>query len=132
MKLQNKKTRQEGNFIINKDHFECVDLDYVPLYFSLSELLDEWEDYKPIEPLIKDEKIREVIRAWAEINDVANVFITAIEDAEWGCLYWELASIEWEQSITIRFGGELPNTLKDMTTYTVEELCGSLFGKEAE
>ena len=56
MLLRNKKTGQEGNFIINKDHFECVDLDCVQFYFSLSELLDEWEDYKPKEPLIKDEK----------------------------------------------------------------------------
>lgn len=50
MVLRNKKTGQEGNFIINKDHFECVDLDCVPFYFSLSELLDEWEDYAPKEP----------------------------------------------------------------------------------
>ncbi len=66
MKLRNKKTGQEGNFIINKDHFECVDLDYAPQYFSLSALLDEWEDYKPKEPLIKDEKVRKAIIAWYE------------------------------------------------------------------
>lgn len=76
------------------------------------------------EPLIKDEKIREVIRGWAKTNDVANVFITVVKDAKEGYLYWELASIEWEQSITIRFGDELPNTLKDERIYTVEELCG--------
>lgn len=132
MIFRNKKTGQEGDFIINEDHFECVDLDYVPLYFSLSELLDEWGDYAPTEPLIKDEKIREVIRGWAKTNDAANVFVTVVKDAEEGCLYWELASIEWEHSITIRFGGELPDTLKDMTIYTVEELCDRSFGKEAE
>lgn len=46
MKLQNKKTGQVGNFIINKDHFECVDLDYVPEYRNIAELNAEWEDYK--------------------------------------------------------------------------------------
>ena len=46
MKLRNKKTGQEGNFIINKDHFECVDLDLVPEYNSLAELNEEWEDYE--------------------------------------------------------------------------------------
>lgn len=46
MKLRNKKTGQEGNFIINKDHFECVDLDYVPEYRNLAELNKEWEDCK--------------------------------------------------------------------------------------
>ena len=49
MKLRNKKTGQEGNFIINKDHFECVDLDYVPEYRNLAELNAEWED-APEEP----------------------------------------------------------------------------------
>lgn len=44
MKLRNKKTGQEGNFIINKDHFECVGLDYVPEYRNLAELNAEWED----------------------------------------------------------------------------------------
>lgn len=44
MKLKNKKTGQLGNFIINKDHFECVDLDYVPEYRNLAELNEEWED----------------------------------------------------------------------------------------
>lgn len=124
MILRNKKTGQEGNFIINKDHFECVDLDCVPLYFSLSELLDEWGDYRPTEPLIKNEKIRKAVRAWAEANEVESVFITVVKDAEEGYLYWELASIEWEQSITIRFGDELPNTLKDERTYTITKLCG--------
>ena len=44
IKLKNKKTGQVGNFIINKDHFECVDLDYVPEYNSLAELNADWED----------------------------------------------------------------------------------------
>ena len=46
MRLRNKKTGQEGNFIINKDHFECVDLDLVPEYNSLAELNEDWEDYE--------------------------------------------------------------------------------------
>lgn len=49
MKLRNKKTGQLGNFIINKDHFECVDLDYVPEYRSVAELSSEWVD-APEEP----------------------------------------------------------------------------------
>lgn len=46
MRLRNKKTGQEGNFIINKDHFECTDLEYVPEYRSLAELNEEWKDYE--------------------------------------------------------------------------------------
>ena len=33
-------------------------------YYSLAELNEEWEDYAPKEPLIKDEKVRKAIRAW--------------------------------------------------------------------
>lgn len=51
MRLRNKKTGQVGNFIINKDHFECVDLDYVPEYRNITELNEEWEDL-PEEPKV--------------------------------------------------------------------------------
>lgn len=72
MRLRNKKTGQEGNFIINKDHFECTDLEYVPEYRSLAELNEEWEDYKHKEPLIKDEKIRKAVKVWAEACGVSD------------------------------------------------------------
>lgn len=62
MKLRNKKTGQVGNFIINKDHFECVDLDYVPEYRNIAELNAEWEDYE--EP-----KTEYYITAWGDIRE---------------------------------------------------------------
>lgn len=46
MKLRNKKTGQMGNFIINEDHFECTDLEFVPEYKTIAELNEEWEDYE--------------------------------------------------------------------------------------
>ena len=51
MKLRNKKTGQVGSFMLILDHFECSDLDYVPFYYSLSELLNEWEDVNNINDL---------------------------------------------------------------------------------
>jgi len=39
---------------------------------SLKELNDTLEDYEPVEPLIKDEKIRKAVRAWAEADDLDN------------------------------------------------------------
>ena len=91
--------------------------------YEVQEILTEAEICEA-GPLIKDDKIRQIIKAWAEVNEVESVFITVVKDAEEGYLYWELASIEWEQSITIRFGGELPDPLENMGTYTIEELCG--------
>ena len=115
MLLRNKKTGQEGNFIINKDHFECVDLDCVQFYFSLSELLDEWEDYEPKEPLIKDEKIRKAVRAWAEANDIAEINVASSGYELWGGID------EW----CIHFGGNPFKNIKPLK-YTIAELCGEL------
>ena len=44
MRFKNRKSGQIGNFIINKDHFECTNLDYVPEYESISDLYKYWED----------------------------------------------------------------------------------------
>lgn len=91
--------------------------------YEVQEMLTEAE-IREAEPLVKDEKTREAIKAWAKANKTAKVFVTVAKDPEGGYLYWELANIAWEQSITICFGGELPDTLEDVKTYTIEELCG--------
>lgn len=84
MKLRNKKTGQEGNFIINKDHFECVDLDCVPSYFSLSELLNEWEDApSTIWYITHDGSIHssDIGNSWTREKTIGNYFETR-EEAE--------------------------------------------------
>lgn len=68
MKLRNKKT---GEVIRFYDGIRLNGEDYD----SLAELNEEWEDYEPKEPLIKDEKIRKAVRAWAEANNVRRVFV---------------------------------------------------------
>lgn len=114
MKLRNKKTGQEGNFIINKDHFECVDLEYVPEYRSLAEISEEWEDYKPAKPLIKDEKIRKAVRAWAEANEITQVSY----DAGWNAFRCTDFVVDFDYDFDRHDG------LKDMESYTIAELCG--------
>ena len=116
MKLRNKKTGQDGNFIINKDHFECVDLDYVPSYFSLSELVEEWEDYMPKEPLIKDEKVRKAIRAWAEANEI----VTVEYDEYWVSFRRDDKTISFKDEDRRLGFYELENS----RDYTIDELCG--------
>ena len=76
MKLRNKKTGE----VFESFKRGPIDLYFYPneykggddiereTYQSLAELNDEWEDYAPKEPLIKDEKIRKSIRAWADAN----------------------------------------------------------------
>ena len=59
MKLRNKKTGEIKEFAL----FDGEELQGGA---TLESLVEEWEDYKPAEPLIKDEKIRKAVRAWAE------------------------------------------------------------------
>ena len=74
------------------------------------EFSDVWENYTPKEPLIKDEKIRKAVRAWADVNNVESVHY----DAFWRGFRRANSSITvWE---------ELP--LEDNEVYTIAELCG--------
>lgn len=85
MKLHNKKTGEvvEADYIsVARSGFGLADKDgniiakdihALPLcYSSVRELTSEFEDYTPAEPLIKDEKIRKAVRAWAEADDLDN------------------------------------------------------------
>lgn len=74
MKLRNKKT---GKVVVEINKIGLVWNKYgmpaeIGQYDSIAELCEEWEDYKPAEPLIKDEKIRKAVRAWAEADDLDN------------------------------------------------------------
>ena len=113
MKLRNKKTG------------EAVYVDFrIPLcnndealgsysVTSLEALNRSFEDYKPTEPLIKDEKIRKAVRAWAEANDITEINVASSGYELWGGID------DW----CIHFGG---NPFKDIKPlkYTIAELCG--------
>lgn len=112
MKLRNKKTGEVTDNIFVYDGFICVDVwkGDSGTYASLTELNDEWEDYAPQEPLIKDEKIRKAVRVWADGNNIESVHY----DAFWRGFRRKNSSITvWE---------ELP--LEDNEVYTIAELCG--------
>lgn len=69
MKLRNKKT---GEIIDLKRQVMApivvrTDAREVDGFSSIAELNEEWEDYQPKEPLIKDEKIQQFIRDYFEI-----------------------------------------------------------------
>ena len=69
------------------------------------------------EPLIKDEKIRKAVRAWAEANEVLEVFIDRIGDGTYIELYDE--DDGRRRISTLR-----PVGLKIREAYTIDELCG--------
>lgn len=68
MRLRNKKTGEIVELSIYGIEVH-IRKEEQPFYHSLAELNEEWEDYKPAEPLIKDEKIRKAVRAWANSFD---------------------------------------------------------------
>lgn len=114
MKLRNKKT---GEITTRIDVSESGEKFWVLgkkpcMYDTLAELNEEWEDYKSAEPLIKDEKIRKAVRAWAEAES---------ED----CYYGEDAKTLYNGSGDhIEFWGRPFTDLKTGEHYTLAELCG--------
>lgn len=129
MKLRNKKTGEivdlsEG-FIKDTYSGEFIQLKPVSisnkegyLYGSLSELNDEWEDYKPAEPLIKDEKIRKAVRAWAEANNIEDVAHYTFGDEFADFKAWDKFGKECEIMFYHRV------ELDEARHYTIAELCG--------
>ena len=112
MKLRNKKTGKITEVYVVYDGLKIGnDLsDNSRLYKSLEELEEDWEDYKPIEPLIKDEKIRKTVRAWADANDIERV--------------WHECSSCWLRGngLSIEMENEIDEL--DQGNYTIAELCG--------
>lgn len=74
MKLRNKKTGeikewQRVGAIVYCEMNEVYDS---AEYNSLAELNEEWEDYKPAEPLIKDEKVKKLLGEIVELELTVN------------------------------------------------------------
>lgn len=81
---------------------------------KINELIDKIHP----EPLIKNEKIRRALRAWADVHDI---------DGDDKLLYRRIIGIvEFEfMSVCIRFNGcYMSDNLEDKTYYSIAELCG--------
>lgn len=130
MRLRNKKTGEVIDLDIANIKAQFGGISVIPepvklggdehVYHSLAELNADWEDYKPTEPLIKDEKIRKAVRAWAEANDInsehyhnTDIKFNATEHR----LQWIQTSIEFNNIMGF-------DNLEDGETYTIDELCG--------
>lgn len=114
MKLRNKKTGEIVELSIYGIEVH-IRKEEQPFYHSLAELNEEWEDYKPAEPLIKDEKIRKAVRAWAEANGEEDniVFTRSCEYSDYMFYTNGGGDICFEQAIDLTTG-----------SYTIDELCG--------
>lgn len=123
MKLRNKITkeicdsemREDGIYIkanwSDEEKWFCYDLET---------LARGWEYYaEPAEPLIKDEKVRKAVRAWAEANEREYLLVIKsggrleISDGSPHLIY-----------ISFRVDNDTLKILDDRTYYPIEELCG--------
>ena len=125
MRLRNKKTGE----VFESFKGGPVDLYFYPneheggeeiereTYESLAELNADWEDYKPAEPLIKDEKIRKAVRAWAEANEISQAqfdrYTSGFSASDDG--HNLLSMISFDGFVFMFVDGEY---------YTITELCG--------
>lgn len=136
MKLRNKKTGEIQDYvelILNKPFGETKQ------YESLSEFVEEWEDCKTAEPIIKDKKIRKAVRAWLAIQDqpIVAAAITCNKDSDGFfnyCLhgYIEKARISNGKpvvnnnltAIDFEFRSLEKMEFERHRVYTIAELCG--------
>lgn len=130
MKLRNKKTGEIGELAgvmrltVYEPNMSLCGNSILGQYDSLAELTEEWEDYKPVEPLIKDEKIRKAVRAWADMNDIRFIHMCSRTRKE-------NARIVGQNAVGRTFTMEIANEyeiricFKDYKEcYTIAELCG--------
>ena len=134
MKLRNKKTGEieylffnsypvSGDIVLEyyDENAESGYSEYCR-YKTLAELNKEWEDYKPDEPLIKDEKFRRVVRWWAVANDDMP---KVLYDKDKDCIYSPFASDKTDTSISLSFDNiHVFEKLEHRKYYTIAELCG--------
>ena len=119
MQLRNKQTGEiteieKVNLVVRVGNRCCYES--CAEYHSLAELNSEWEDY---EPLIKDEKIRKAVRAWAEANGREYLLVIKsggrleISDGSPHLIY-----------ISFHVDNDTLKILDDRTYYPIDELCG--------
>lgn len=134
MRLRNKKTGEIGDFNIEclKDRGNYLlltrnDVPYYDIkkengnllsYDTLAELNEEWKDYKQAEPLIKDEKVRKAVRAWAEAVGKEETFVASYNvDYHDCCIY--IAGLSSTAMIDLGIDLNISEG-----SYTITELCG--------
>lgn len=119
MKLRNKKTGEIEE--LGCIHLLAKNSKTINAYKTLAEVCDNWEDYEPKEPLIKDEKIRKAVRAWAEINEICGAEYGQNAGASWfvfkDCKGRELTNIGFLNRCAL-------SKSENGNAHTIAELCG--------
>lgn len=124
MNLRNKKTGEIAEFIdlyvdgsVTYFRFQDKKGIFKERINSLFEFNAEWEDYELQEPLIKDEKFRKAVRAWADACNLSHVTYKQASN--------EFYDANTRGAFAIRFTCiPIEVYLEDGKSYTIAELCG--------
>ena len=112
MKIENKKIRIEFNNS-SDDYWEASCESGLELDEAIRMITRAWGEHgTSAEPLIKDEKIRGIIRPWTKVNGVVGLTYDAAENSLTDTFRNEIS-----------FNGSLG--LEDGCFYTTNELCGT-------
>ena len=127
MKLKNKKTGEivELKLIqVNDKYLEDHEVDLLNgEKLTLKSLADSFDDVK--DPIIKDEKIRKAVRAWAEANGYGKDEVYEFEDFSTGWKSWSLEHKVNGDDNEIHFNGGIDfDKVEHQGYYTIDELCG--------
>lgn len=110
MKLRNRQSGEIKEFVL-------FDGKEMQSGLTLENLARDWKDYEPKEPLIKDEKVRKAVRAWAEANNIKAVYYYPEGDG------FYVNNFDDEIVASIHFGDKpIEDGYGDQ--YTIDELCG--------
>lgn len=115
MKLRNKKTGeiQNPNSIVITDDSEK---DGVFVFRSIEQLVEEYEDYKPKEPLIKDKEIRRAVRG---LGFTKVCFVSSSSG-----LTWRAYDYEFNSAFELIIKTKPFDECKDGNVYYITDLCG--------
>lgn len=127
MKLRNKKTgeiKDFGNLQVYAEKENTDERQLLGNFDSFKQILEYYEDYIPTEPLIKDKRIRKLVRDWAEINDIKTVVVCESFNS-WGFKNRNNGVPGDKEYIgaDILFRGEKPEELEFGKKYDVRKLC---------
>ena len=135
MKLRNKKTGEVAEVYLDnytdesnivsvclkvKDDVSPDGYKYIASYTNLVELLEEWEDYTSPEPLIKDQKVRKAIRAFAELHDSKTI---TFDETHGGASFISRADNGYSMLWVLGKSWGVDN-IEFGKPYTIIELCG--------
>lgn len=130
MKLKNKKTGE----VVESFKNGPIDLYFYPnkreekdmvdrkTYQSLAELNEDWEDYKPAEPIINETDVRHILKLWASTNHIphnSNEIEVCLIDSQKGTI-----TQFYSDGLYAHFWGKVAPDAISGKCYTIDELCG--------